>query len=257
MNILPPPPHLPTSQHCQNIKYPNFLVNAYLQYDLYRFSIKEKPSKKPLLESKTNNESIPKVLHYCWFGKTTMPEWRQKNLDNWRNFLPEFKIVRWDESNFPIHLYPYAEQAYSKGLYAFVSDAARLHAIYHYGGIYLDTNNEILKPHPFDDLLSLGCFASFEAPTQITIQTVGAIEKHPFISLLLDFYKFINLRSVYRYTANVRFISKLVRLFYKQKLDGKKLVLPDGAVILPRELLTPKIITEESRIFHHFGGTWR
>lgn len=232
-------------------------MNAFLQYDLYRFSLKEKFSKKSLKEARVNSEPIPKILHYCWFGKTTMPVWRQKNLNSWSKFLPDYQIVRWDESNFPIHLYPYAEKAYSKGLYAFVSDTARLHALYHHGGIYLDTNDEILKPQAFDDLLSFGCFASFEAPTQITIQAVGAIEKHPFISLLLDFYKFIPFRSVYRYTANVRFISKLVRLFYKKRLDGEKLILTDGAVILPREYLTPKTITKESRIFHHFGGTWR
>lgn len=241
------PSQLPT-------KYPNTLVNTCLQYDLARFFLLKRLFNKSAEEER--NGPIPKVIHYCWFGRTSMPDWRKKNLESWKKFLPEYKIVRWDESNFPIELYSYAQEAYSKGIYAFVADVARLHAVYNYGGIYLDTNNEIIRSHPFDDLLSVNCFASFEAPTQITIQTFGAVKNHPFTALLLDFYKFVHLRPAYRYVANVRYISKIVRLFYKEKLEGKRLVLSDGTVILPRELFTPKTVTNETRIFHHFGGSW-
>jgi mannosyltransferase OCH1-like enzyme len=223
--------------------------------DLAEFFLRRKFS--PIKRDYIPSRQIPKTIHFAWFGGGRIPEHRQKNIDTWRRLLPDYEIVRWDENNFPIESYPYAVDAYNKGIYAFVSDVARLHAVYKYGGLYMDTNNEVIRPDAFDDLLSLDCFASYEAPCQISISTFGAKPNHPYIGTLLDFYKFIRLRSAYRLTANVRFISKLTRIIYGSRLNGKRLTLSDGTVILPRDLFVPQTITENTRVIHHYRGSWK
>ena len=234
---------------------PNFIVNSFLHLDLAEFFLRRKFS--PIKRDYIPSRQIPKTIHFAWFGGGRIPEHRQKNIDTWRRLLPDYEIVRWDENNFPIESYPYAVDAYNKGIYAFVSDVARLHAVYKYGGLYMDTNNEVIRPDAFDDLLSLDCFASYEAPCQISISTFGAKPNHPYIGTLLDFYKFIRLRSAYRLTANVRFISKLTRIIYGSRLNGKRLTLSDGTVILPRDLFVPQTITENTRVIHHYRGSWK
>lgn len=234
---------------------PNFIVNSFLHLDLAEFFLRRKFS--PIKRDYIPSRQIPKTIHFAWFGGGRIPEHRQKNIDTWRRLLPDYEIVRWDENNFPIESYPYAVDAYNKGIYAFVSDVARLHAVYKYGGLYMDTNNEVIRPDAFDDLLSLDCFASYEAPCQISISTFGAKPNHPYIGTLLDFYKFIRLRSAYRLTTNVRFISKLTRIIYGSRLNGKRLTLSDGTEILPRDLFVPQTITENTRVIHHYRGSWK
>ena len=103
---------------------------------------------------------IPKVIHYCWFGGGQMPAIHQKYIRSWKKYCPDYEIVRWDESNFDIHENCYAEEAYQCGKWAFVSDYARLKIIYDHGGIYLDTDVELLKP--LDPLLEYEGFMGFQ-----------------------------------------------------------------------------------------------
>lgn len=103
---------------------------------------------------------IPRTLHYCWFGGRDLPESTRRYIDGWRRLCPDFEIRQWDETNFPIDDYPYARQAYDAGKYAFVSDVARLYALAREGGIYLDTDVEMLQPlTPF---LDAPAFMGFE-----------------------------------------------------------------------------------------------
>ena len=99
---------------------------------------------------------IPKKIHYCWFGKNPKP---QKVLDciaSWRQLLPEYEIIEWNEKNFDISQNMYAREAYEAGKYAFVSDFARLKILYDEGGIYLDTDIEVVQN--FDEFLRHGAF---------------------------------------------------------------------------------------------------
>ena len=88
---------------------------------------------------------IPKTIHYCWFGGKPLPPLAIKCLESWNKYLPDYEIIEWNESNFPVNSIPYTKEAADKGKWAFVSDYARFYILYHNGGIYLDTDVEILK----------------------------------------------------------------------------------------------------------------
>lgn len=89
---------------------------------------------------------IPKIIHYCWFGGKELPKKAEKCIESWKKYMPEYQIKRWDESNFNVNIIPYTSEAYVKGKYAFVSDYARFWILYNYGGIYFDTDVEVIAP---------------------------------------------------------------------------------------------------------------
>lgn len=100
--------------------------------------------------------SIPKVIHYCWFGNGEKPECFKKCYDSWKQYAPDYEIIEWNESNTDFTASPFMQQAYAAGKYAFVSDIARLQVIFDHGGIYLDTDVELRKP--LDELLEYDAF---------------------------------------------------------------------------------------------------
>ena len=104
--------------------------------------------------------SIPKVIHYCWFGKGEMPKLAKKCIKSWKKYCPDYEIICWNEENFDLTQNRYMKEAYEAGKWAFVSDVARLIIIYENGGIYLDTDVELIKP--IDDLLQSKGFMGFD-----------------------------------------------------------------------------------------------
>ena len=104
--------------------------------------------------------SIPKKIHYCWFGRKPLPESATKCIASWRKYLPDYEIVEWNEDNFDVNAIPYTAQAYSVGKYAFVSDYARFRILYEHGGLYFDTDVEVIRP--MDDIIAAGPFLGFE-----------------------------------------------------------------------------------------------
>lgn len=107
------------------------------------------------------HDNIPKVIHYFWFGGNPLPELAETCIASWENYLPDYEIKRWDESNFDVNAILYTKQAYEAGKYAFVSDYARLKVLYDEGGVYFDTDVEVLRS--IDDILENGAFMSLEA----------------------------------------------------------------------------------------------
>ena len=91
-------------------------------------------------------DTIPKIIHYCWFGNREKSELIQKCMDSWKKYAPDFEIMEWNESNCDIHTNRYVEEAYEKKQYAFVSDYFRLKALYDHGGVYMDTDMELHQP---------------------------------------------------------------------------------------------------------------
>lgn len=103
---------------------------------------------------------IPKKIHYCWFGRNPLPQSAIRCIDSWRRYLPDHEITEWNEDNFDVNSIPYTAQAYAAGKYAFVSDYARFKILYEQGGLYFDTDVEVIRP--MDDILTRGPFMGFE-----------------------------------------------------------------------------------------------
>lgn len=130
---------------------------------------------------------IPKKIHYCWFGLKPYPKLVGKCMKTWQQHLPDYEICLWNEENSPMD-HPFVQQAYAAKKYAFVADYVRFWALYHHGGIYLDTDMYVLKS--FDDLLNYDCFLGYEDHQQqyINCAIVGAEIHHSVIKSILNKY---------------------------------------------------------------------
>ena len=103
---------------------------------------------------------IPKIIHYCWFGRGEKTPSMLKCIESWKRFCPDYEIKEWNEDNFDVECIPFVKAAYDAKKWAFVSDYARLRIIWEKGGIYLDTDVELLKS--LDDLLVLDAYMGFQ-----------------------------------------------------------------------------------------------
>ena len=136
----------------------------------------------PLLEDKP---LIPKKIHYIWFGKKPIPDNLQKCIDSWKRYCPDYEIIQWDESNYDISKNDYMKQAYEAGAYGFVPDYARLDILYEHGGIYMDTDVEVVRS--LDDLLYQQAFCGVEKWQTINFGGCsGAVKGHGAVRQLLD-----------------------------------------------------------------------
>lgn len=210
---------------------------------------------------------IPKIIHYCWFGRKPLPDDALKYIATWRERCRGYKIVEWNEDNFPLDEYPYARQAYDAGKYAFVSDVARLYALKTMGGIYLDTDVEVIKP--FDDFLHHTAFTSFEQADAITTGVIGSEPRGRYVSENLDEYtarSFVRADGSYDTTTNVAHMTAYLR---KQGLtfNDRQQELPGLLTVYPREYFCPRDsyayakglshFTANTHAIHHFAGTWQ
>lgn len=204
---------------------------------------------------------ISKIIHYCWFGKQPLPEKLRKCVDSWGKYLPDYEFVEWNEERFNVESTAWTKQAYSLGKYAFVSDYVRLKALYEYGGIYLDTDVEVVKR--FDSFLAHEAFGGFETQNTITTGVIGASKGNPIIKQFLDSYEhtsFILPDGTLNNNSNVlRFTSILQE--YGLTLNNKRQNV-GGFEIYPKTYFCPldvwhyKDITENTYAIHYFEGSW-
>ena len=115
---------------------------------------------------------IPKIIHYCWFGKNEKSDLAKKCIDSWKKKCPDYQIIEWNEENFDITTNEYVYEAYMNKKWAFVSDFVRIFALYNNGGIYLDTDVEILKN--MDEFLCNTTFFGFETIDKVSTGIIGA-----------------------------------------------------------------------------------
>ena len=131
--------------------------------------------------------SIPKVLHYCWFGGAPKPKNIQNCIRSWKKYCPDYEIIEWNEQNFDVSQSLYTRQAYDARRWAFVADYARLKILYEQGSIYMDTDVELLRP--LDDLLAYPAFFGFQHNNEVaTGLGFGAEARSPVVKALLDDY---------------------------------------------------------------------
>lgn len=206
---------------------------------------------------------IPKKIHYCWFGRKELPPLAKKCIQSWKKFFPDYEIIEWNEENFNIELNRYVKEAYNEGKYAFVTDVARLYIIYNFGGIYFDTDVEVIKP--FDELLKNDAFFGLEREGYVaTGLGFGATERNKLVKSLLDDYNnrnFINDDKTYNLVSCPIINSKIFRK-YGFTLNGNYEKIK-GVAVYPSDYLNPKggyekelLITNNTVSIHHFDGSW-
>lgn len=220
---------------------------------------------------------IPKIIHYCWFGGKPEPEDVKKCIASWKKYLPDYKIIRWDETNYDVHRNKYMSDAYKERKWAFVSDYCRLDVVYLYGGIYLDTDVEVLRS--WDDLLTEEMFCGFEIRDPIVIKDITKVEysvafglgfgckqKHPVIKEMLDLYEklnfynndgSLNLIACPRYQTEVLCNHGLIPNNETQRFDSGIAFSPE--YFCPQSNITDKMLmlTDRTYSIHHFSRTWQ
>ncbi len=205
---------------------------------------------------------IPKTIHYCWFGRGKKPALAQKCIESWEKYLPEYNIVEWNEDSFNLDEYIYAREAYNSRKFAFVTDVVRLYAIYTQGGIYMDTDVEVLKP--LDSLLGYEAVSGFETTNLIPTGLMASEKGSQIIGKLLNEYKmrkFINEDGSFNTTTNVIYITNTMKE-YGLKLNNEFQTI-GGFTFLPSDYLCPKSVkdgkihlTKNTLTIHHFAGSW-
>lgn len=205
---------------------------------------------------------IPKIIHYIWFGGGKYPSVVKKCMASWKKYLPEYEFVLWSEDNFDVTCNRYVQQAHQSNKWAFVSDYVRLHALYKYGGIYLDTDVEVLRG--FDDFLGHQAFTGFENEQFIPTGVMGAQQENRWIKLLLDYYNernFILADGSFDMTTNVSIITALSGECGFVPKNGYQ-VLDFDVHIYPSEYFCPLNknyslkLTQNTYAIHHFAGSW-
>lgn len=206
---------------------------------------------------------IPKIIHYCWFGGNPLDETAKKCIESWKRYCPDYEIIEWNESNFDINCCQYVKEAYEAKKWAFVTDYARLKVVYENGGIYLDTDVEIIKP--LDALLSNTAFFGFQNENLIATGLGFGAQKGCDIlnDLMLDYngVSFCLPNGKYDLTPCPARNSEIF-IKYGFKMDNSFQVL-NGVVTYPSEYFCPKNsrtlkleVTKNTYTIHHFAGTW-
>lgn len=212
---------------------------------------------------------IPKVIHYCWFGGKQLPELAQKCKESWKKFCPEYEIKEWNETNFDLDCCDYVKEAYKAKMWAFVSDYARLKILYEFGGLYFDTDVELIQP--IDDIVQNGPFMGREAYGLLKNKTSVAPGLGMAVNPGLGMYK--RMLQIYESshfiledgTYNKKTIVEIATVLLEK--DGLKnenaLQYIDGVYIYPVDFFSPMevdtgkvTITKNTRSIHHYSGSW-
>lgn len=209
---------------------------------------------------------IPKTIHYCWFGQKPLPELALKCIASWKKFLPDYEVREWNENNFDVNQIPYTAEAYKCKKYAFVSDYARFKIMYEYGGIYFDTDVEVIKT--LDSIINKGPFWGTEVANKGLSCNPGLGFASPrgldLCKKMLDYYEnktFILPDGKLDLTTVVEIFSKILEdkgFSFSYFLEEH-----DGIHVYPPEYFCPinyhtgkKNITQNTYTIHHYAASW-
>lgn len=209
---------------------------------------------------------IPKVIHFCWFGDKKMPPLAKKCIKSWKKHCPDYEIKLWNEKNFNLDVNRYVREAYEAKKWAFITDYARLYIVYHYGGIYLDTDVELLKP--LDSLLDHKAFFGIEATPNKCIATglgFGAEKENPVVKEIMDQYENIPFDLGDGQYDMTPCPDRNTQVFEKHGYDhvdackdinGVRILSSD--YMCPKDFKTHKVnLTENTLSVHHYDGSWQ
>ncbi|MDE6208725.1 MAG: hypothetical protein K2M73_03505 [Lachnospiraceae bacterium] len=217
----------------------------------------------------SNKNTIPKIIHYCWFGGKPIPESLQKCIDSWE-ILHGYKIMRWDESNCSFDENEFVRKTYAEKQLGFIGDYYRLKAVYEYGGIYLDTDVKVCQS--FDKLLGHEAFLNFIFDDSVGSAIIGAKPKNPLIKKLLDMYdatefgknedgKVFNFRGdrlvVDGYATSNYYYTYYILKHYPDFILNNKFQDLGDFVIYPKEYFEIGTLTNKHYAVHLCAGEWR
>lgn len=212
---------------------------------------------------------IPNIIHYCWFGKNPHPKAVRKCISSWKKFLPNYEIKEWNEDNFDVNCIAYTMEAYKAKKYAFVSDYARYWILFKYGGLYFDTDVEIIKP--LDDIITKGPFMGVEIPSRkgkvpmvAPGLCLGAEANMSFYKQILNYYAklhFFNQDGTYNQKTIVYYNTELLKVLGLQATNDIQHI--EDIWIYPQDYFNPlddftgKLnITDNTRSIHWYSKTW-
>lgn len=206
---------------------------------------------------------IPKVIHYCWFGGKQIPEQNRRWMDSWKKYCPDYEIVEWNENNYDVSKNEYMYKAYQEKKWAFVSDYVELDVIYQYGGIYLDTDVEVIKN--LDELLYQDAFFGIDGSRNISLGLgFGAVAGYLLIKKLMDEYDFrsfcLSDGSLNLIAAPTLQFSFFRKLGYVNNGEYQRI---ENFSVYPEKVLSGKsnytgVIkpTKNTFMIHHYDGSW-
>lgn len=206
---------------------------------------------------------IPKIIHYCWFGGNPLPKEALDCISSWKKYLPDYEIKEWNEANFPFDDYVFAKEALEKRKFAHVSDVCRLHALRGEGGIYMDTDVEVLKT--LDSFLHHCAFSGFENDDFVPTGIMGSEKNGVWVTDLIDYYHnkpFVNRDGSLETVSNTFIITKMME---KKgfKMTNQFQEIENYVAFYPNEYFCPKSyktgsidLTENSYCIHHFAKSW-
>lgn len=208
---------------------------------------------------------IPKIIHYCWFGKNLKPPLVQRCIESWRKYCPDYEIKEWNEDNFDVACNAYVKEAYAASKWAFVADYARLWIVYHFGGVYLDTDVELIRP--IDDLLKLEGFFGFEDDNHIaTGLGFGAVSGNKLVGLMLADYEnvhFLKPDGTFDLTTCPVRNTDSLRRKCPEIGKGINKIAVDGSVLFPEEYFCPMSPdgkkmnrTKKTYSIHWYSALW-
>lgn len=217
------------------------------------------------ISKRFNQPMIPKIIHYCWFGNHDIPEKNKEWMNSWAKYCPDYEIIRWDESNYDYQKNKYIKEAYEQGKYAFVSDYARMDILYNNGGIYLDTDVELLNS--LDTLLYneaySGTYYSYQGAAFGL--GVGAIKGFPLLKEMMEIYEdlsFINSDGTLNMNDCLFYQTKILKKYGYEPSENVLQVI-NGMTIYPTDVLAPMDVdgvvlskTKNTISMHHFDASW-
>jgi len=212
---------------------------------------------------KKKNNNIPKKIHYCWFGYKELPDSAKKCIESWKKYCPDYEIICWNEKNLNINKYKFAQSAYEDRRWAFVSDVFRVDIIYEHGGLYFDTDVEVIKN--LDDLLMNEAFAGFEGMEYIAFGLgFGAKAKNKTIKEMLDVYSTLDYNKYKEKIEKIASPILFTQIFSAKGLikNGSMQVI-EGFKLYPEDYFAPKNpisrllnITDNTYSIHHYDASW-
>lgn len=218
--------------------------------------------------------TIPSIIHYCWFGRNPLPKSAKKCIASWKKYFPNYEIKEWNENNFDVNIISYTRDAYEAKKYAFVSDYARFWILYHFGGLYFDTDVEVIRS--MDDIIEKGAFMGVEAGAFVISNDgkktlavapglgLGVCSSHSLYKEILDYYNALSfLDSNNKISGTV--VTHITRILQKYGLPNNisDPIEIKGVYIYPADYFCPMdsttgiiSITNNTYSIHHYDCSW-